>query len=121
MHSKDVLAAFKCTGCGECCRWTGSVLLTDGDISRLASQLEIPEQAFIENHTRLAPNRIQLALLDHEDGSCAFLKDNRCTVYEARPEQCRSFPFAWSVAEGCPALDEVMAKQKNIAHDRNNT
>jgi Fe-S-cluster containining protein len=113
MLNPEISEAFECTGCGECCRWSGSVLLTDCDIAALASHLGLSEQAFIDRHTRLAPNRIQLALLDHPDGSCSFLKGDRCSVYAARPEQCRSFPFAWSVPEGCPALDQLMA-EKNI-------
>lgn len=105
---------FKCTGCGTCCRWAGSVLLTDRDIAVLADRLEMKEQEFIDRHTRLAPNRQQLALLDQPDGSCEFLEGNRCCIYDARPAQCRSFPFDWSVAEGCPELDKLSAKQKNI-------
>jgi Fe-S-cluster containining protein len=106
MLDSSILERFECTGCGECCRWPGSVLLTDGDIAALARHLGMPEQEFIDRHTRLAPNRIQLALLDKADGSCAFLEGSRCGVYTVRPEQCRSFPFAWSVPEGCPALDK---------------
>lgn len=109
-----VLEGFKCTGCGACCRWEGSVLLTDDDIMRMAVRLGLSEQEFIDQHTRLAPNRIQLALIDEPDGSCSMLTENRCSIYEARPQQCRSFPFAWSVPEGCPALDALVVKQKNI-------
>jgi Fe-S-cluster containining protein len=108
MINPDILKAFKCTGCGDCCRWSGSVLLTDVDITTLAAHLGHSEQEFIDRHTRLAPNRIQLALLDNVDGSCAFLESDRCAVYQARPEQCRSFPYAWSVPEGCPALDALL-------------
>lgn len=108
MINPVILEHFHCSGCGECCRWSGSVLLTEPDIRRLADALSMTEQAFIELHTRLAPNRRQLALLDHSDGSCAFLEGNRCNVYEARPEQCRTFPYAWSVGEGCPELDKLV-------------
>ena len=114
MVDTDILKAFKCSGCGTCCRWTGSVLLTGRDIAAMAVALVLSEREFIECHTRLAPNRIQLALNDHPDGSCSFLEGDRCSIYDARPEQCRSFPFAWSVSEGCPALDKLTAKQKNI-------
>lgn len=114
MVEKGILEAFKCSGCGECCRWTGSVLLTESDIERLAAHLAMTEQGFIDRHTRLAPNRIQLALLDQADGSCAFLAGDRCSVYAARPGQCRTFPFVWSVASGCPVLDALRAGQKNI-------
>lgn len=116
----DVLKDFKCTGCGTCCRWTGSVLLTHRDIADMAVWLGLSEQQFIDRHTRLAPSRIQLALNDQSDGSCSFLEGNRCRIYEARPEQCRSFPFAWSVPEGCPELDKLLAKQKNIEQQGHN-
>ena len=114
MIDSAILKGFRCAGCGECCRWGGSVLLTDKDIAQLAGHLDLTDDVFIEQHTRIAPNRRQLALLDQSDGSCAFLKGDRCSVYEARPEQCRSFPYAWSVAEGCPELDRLMAGEKNI-------
>ena len=114
MLDKEILKQFRCAGCGECCRWTGSVLLTDADFPKLAERLGVSEQEFIDMHTRLSPNRQQLALLDQADGSCAFLVGDRCSIYEARPEQCRTFPFAWSVPEGCPELDRLLAQQKNI-------
>ncbi len=114
MLSDEILSRFSCTGCGECCRWSGSVLLRDEDVARLALHMGLSEQEFIDRHTRLAPNRIQLALLDQADGSCAFLEGDRCAVYEARPEQCRNFPYAWSVPEGCPELDRLFAEQKNV-------
>ena len=114
MISSHILNRFACTGCGECCRWTGSVLLVDLDIPRLAAGLGLSEDDFVARHTRLAPNRRQLALLDQEDGSCAFLEGDRCSVYEQRPEQCRTFPFAWHVAEGCPELDQLLAEEKNV-------
>lgn len=114
MLKPEIISRFKCTGCGECCRWPGSVLLTDKDLSLLAGYLGLTERECIDQHTRLAPNRKQLALLDQADGSCAFLTGDACSIYEARPEQCRTFPFAWHVQEGCPELDKLMAEEKSI-------
>lgn len=117
MLNPEVLKQFRCTGCGDCCRWTGAVLLEESDILRLATHLGLSEQELIDRHTRLAPNRIQLALLDQADGSCAHLDGNRCSVYEARPEQCRTFPYAWRVPEGCPELDKLIAGQNSVEQD----
>lgn len=114
MIKKEILERFSCTGCGACCRWSGSVLLEAPDIARIAAYLNLSEQEFIDQHTRLAPDRRRLALPDQADGSCAFLEGDRCTIYEARPEQCRNFPFAWHVTEGCPELDRLTAEEKNI-------
>ena len=117
----DVLAEFSCTGCGECCRWPGSVLLTERDIQVMADALELTEHDFIDQYTALAPNRAQLTLTGRPDGSCIFLDENRCSVYEARPDQCRSFPFAWQVSEGCPALDALTDRQKSIEQEGGKT
>jgi Fe-S-cluster containining protein len=114
MLSAEILERFSCTGCGECCRWGGSVLLNDGDVTRLAGFMALSEQDFIDRHTRLAPDRRRLALLDQADGSCAFLQGSRCAVYDARPDQCRDFPYRWQVQAGCPELDRLLAGEKNI-------
>lgn len=71
----------------------------------MAKALELSEDLFIDRYTVLAANRRELSLDEFPDGACIFLKDEKCAYYEARPEQCRTFPHAWRVAEGCPALD----------------
>lgn len=53
----------------------------------------------------------RLALVDRDQEYCVFWRDG-CTVYEARPDQCRTFPFwsenlanprAWeNIVETCP-------------------
>lgn len=121
MISPEILKRFECTQCGECCRWPGAVLLQANDIAVLAEFLEMPEEDFVDRHTRLAPSRRQLALLDQADGSCAFLKGDGCSVYEARPEQCRTFPFAWHVKQGCPVLDRLLDEEKNIEQGASKT
>lgn len=79
------------------------MLLTQDDIKALAPARGLDEESFIQRYTRLASNRAQLSLTEKPDGACVFLDDaGRCVVYNARPEQCRRFPFDWSVS-GCPA------------------
>lgn len=97
---------FICKQCGACCRWTGHVLLTDADLARLAGAAGLSEEQFIERYTVLAANRRQLSLADAPDGSCILLHGDRCSLYDARPAQCREFPHGWRVSAGCPALDE---------------
>jgi Fe-S-cluster containining protein len=107
MKQKDELEGFECQQCGICCRWEGDVLLEPEDVPRLAVATGLSEAEFIERYTVLASNRRQLSLSEHSDGSCVFLEENRCAHYDARPEQCRTFPHAWRVVEGCPALDAL--------------
>ncbi len=84
---------FKCTECGKCCTKKGYVWLEEEDITVLAKHFQITEEAFIKKYTR--NYTFDLALLDnpHSD-DCIFLKDKKfCEIYEARPKQCRTFPW----------------------------
>lgn len=101
---------FKCEQCGACCRWPGNVHLTDADIERLARALQLSEAELIRRYTRLATNRKGLSLRESSGDACVFLEAGRCRVYDARPEQCSSFPFAWTVDSGCPALERLKAE-----------
>lgn len=88
--------AFVCTQCGACCRVPGYVRVSDEEVTRIAAQLGLDVAAFTANHTRLMPDRSGLALLEEEDGSCAFLAaDGTCRVQPVKPEQCRGFPYTW--------------------------
>lgn len=85
--------SFQCTGCGHCCTGApGYVWLTDEEITALASHLNLSREEFLHAHTRSVEGRISL----NEDPGhydCTFLKENQCTVYEVRPQQCRTFPW----------------------------
>lgn len=84
---------FKCTGCGGCCTGTpGYVFLSQDDLERLANHFQKTPQEFAKKYTRLVED--QYALLDRPGSyDCIFLRDKKCTVYEARPTQCRTFPW----------------------------
>src|SRR5277367_5345836 len=79
---------FKCTGCGKCCTGSpGYVFLSIRDIEQLADHFSLSVEVFSANYTYRVDDRISLIdkPLSHD---CVFLKDNQCTVYEARPVQC---------------------------------
>ena len=84
---------FKCTGCGQCCTGSpGYVYLSEPDIEALSAHLSISIEEFQKKYTRLVDNSYAL-LEDSQNYDCVFLKDNKCSVYEARPVQCRTFPW----------------------------
>ena len=95
---------FECqTSCGgKCCKpqWDGKsgfVFLTAKDIVKLASFLNKPISTFADyfefDFTRFTKQRSFQWILKLHKGHCRFLKDGKCEVYEARPTQCRTFPF----------------------------
>jgi hypothetical protein len=66
------------------------------EIRAIAVFLKIEEDLFIQQYTRLRPNREGLALIDQEDGACFFLKGNDCSLQTVKPQQCQDFPNGWN-------------------------
>lgn len=99
---------FRCRLCGSCCRnLRGNLMPEQLDAYRLARFLrERGEVEFMEDfYTKYTyPDMLEgffpvflINTVDPDD-SCVFLKDGRCSVYEARPRVCRMYPF--TVAPG---------------------
>lgn len=94
-----LMSNFVCTRCGNCCRWSGCVIVTPARIDAIAAFLGITPEAFIEQWTKLTPDRQGLTLIEKADGSCIFLEDGKpagCRIEPVKPEQCRRFPEQWN-------------------------
>ena len=87
---------YACQRCTNCCRWPGFVKLTESDITAIAGFLEMTERDFIQQYSRLRPNRDGLALTDQPDGACIFLEGQDCRIQPVKPIQCRGFPNEWN-------------------------
>jgi uncharacterized protein len=89
--------AFECTQCGNCCSGpeTGYVWVTDEEIDRLAIAMKMEDD--IDGFKRKFVRQVlaRQSLVEYSDGDCIFLdpKTRGCMVYEARPVQCRTWPF----------------------------
>lgn len=106
---------FECQGSGKCCVSHGQygyVYLTLQDRRQMAAALNISTPKFTKTHCVKVDGLWRL----QESGSsdCRFLVKKKCSVYEARPMQCRTWPWwpevmspkAWSrdVAQFCPGV-----------------
>jgi Fe-S-cluster containining protein len=95
---------FECTQCGDCCRGIFPpdtfVALTDADIAAIAAYTNLSPQDFSRDHM----------LLSSPKGECVFLQGDLCSIHDARPHQCRSFPF-W------PRILASARAWKQAAHD----
>jgi Fe-S-cluster containining protein len=86
--------AFRCTQCGNCCTGSpGYVWVTPAEIEAIARHLDKPIGEIRLMHTR--PARGLTSLTEFDNGDCTFFdpRTRRCRVYEARPLQCRTWPF----------------------------
>lgn len=107
--------AFACTQCGACCTGApGYVWVGAEEMARLARHRGEPIPAFTSRFVRRVGDRYSLT--ERPNGDCVFWDRGRgCTVYPARPDQCRTWPFwpenlespsDWDrVARGCPGVD----------------
>jgi len=115
---------FTCTQCGNCCTGpTGYVRFTGDEAERMARHLGIPLQAFYDRYAEWKDGAWSLGeVWNPKVGGfdCVFLEWSesgqtaRCSLYEARPTQCRTWPFwpenlrsprAWRrAARGCPGI-----------------
>jgi len=86
---------FACLKCGNCCTGApGYVYLSEGDIASIAKFLKKDKGTFMRQYTRMVHifGERRLSLTEKSNFDCVFWS-RLCTIYEARPYQCRSFPF----------------------------
>jgi len=96
---------FECTRCSRCCRHTpGYVFLSPSDLERLAAVSALSLDEFRRQYCRDVDLGLarRVSLREKSNLDCILWENGGCSVYEARPLQCRSFPF-WSA---CVASEE---------------
>ena len=77
-----------CLDCANCCKTTPA-LLTNADIKRIAKFLQMSPALFKRKYVLEDVNGDQ----SFKKVPCVFLeKDNKCKVYEVRPEACKDYP-----------------------------
>jgi uncharacterized protein len=84
---------FQCQQSGNCCISHGEygyVYLTKEDRKNIAAVLCMPTAKFTKQYCKKTDGAFHLK---EEGPACTFLKNNKCTVYKARPTQCRTWPF----------------------------
>ena len=117
---------FRCRLCGNCCRnLRGNLMPEQIGAYRLARFLrERGEVEYMEDfYTRYTyPDVLEdffpvflINTVDPDD-SCVFLKDGRCSVYEARPRVCRLYPFTAFPGQRGKAFHFFQCMDSNSAH-----
>lgn len=86
---------FTCTQCGNCCTGApGYVWVSVEELERLAEHTGHSVEQFAQRYVRQVGRRY--SLVERPNGDCVFWdRSAGCTVYAARPTQCRTWPF-WS-------------------------
>ncbi|MBQ5400401.1 MAG: YkgJ family cysteine cluster protein [Treponema sp.] len=100
---------FSCRQCSFCCRgFPGVVLMDETDLERLAKWSDVTREQFIQMYCRWVESDDgfeYLSLREKRNMECIFW-NNGCESYEARPVQCRTYPFWTKVLESRETWDE---------------
>lgn len=88
----------KCESCeGRCCTGeSGYIYVSPDEILALANLLKLKPQVFVEKYLYKKGYKYSLKeVVINNSYDCVFYDrlSNGCRVYEARPTQCRTFPF----------------------------
>ena len=78
----------------QCCRGI-NIMLTPYDIVRMKNRMQTSSEEFLALYTK--PELLEktdlpvvtLKLLDDEQESCPFVREDGCLIYEDRPTTCR--------------------------------
>jgi hypothetical protein len=82
----------------KCCRGI-NIILTPYDIILLKRRLQLPSDQFLAIYTepqvleKTDMPVVSLKLLDDEQQSCPFVREDGCLIYEDRPSACRYYPL----------------------------
>ena len=119
--TKNSKLRFECTQCGKCCTLRGEyahVYLNAAELKALAAHHGLTQRAFKHRYTfRDEQGWTQLRT---ESDHCVFLdvETGACSVYEARPTQCRTFPFWRDLVEDGQWNDEVRKMCEGVGQGR---
>lgn len=117
---EEIFAQIDCTKCANCCK-TMSPQVKPADVKRISAFLEIPEKEFVEKYLKTGDeNEYLMNALP-----CPFLKDDKCSIYEVRPKDCRDYPHTTKQGfttrrymhqgntEVCPAVYQIIETMKD--------
>ncbi|MFC1677761.1 YkgJ family cysteine cluster protein [Planctomycetota bacterium] len=116
----------ECISCGRCCKKLKPTF-SQQDQQRLADRLMMTVE-------QLRPRHLEYDESDNKPGwqmkgtPCPFQKDNKCTVYEDRPQDCQGYPYLHEPGFSgrtmgmiertftCPIVFNVMEELKKELH-----
>ena len=88
--AEEIESEIDCMQCASCCR-EGEAGVSARDIEKLAKFIGVSQEEFRDKFTMRASDN-ELILKRTDQAGCVFLKDNQCSVYEARPKSCAQYP-----------------------------
>ncbi|HXX87566.1 MAG TPA: YkgJ family cysteine cluster protein [Candidatus Acidoferrum sp.] len=107
---------FECERCALCCGNTETrirrILLLKVEAEHISNKTGKPIAEFADKNEGTEPYVYEMR--KNNDGKCAFLKNNACSIYRIRPLICTFYPFelrpsgdnayVFSYTDECPSI-----------------
>jgi Fe-S-cluster containining protein len=115
----EISGKIDCLLCGNCCSRLAPRLDRE-EVETLALLEDINPESYIEKYCELDFGEINLETIP-----CRYWEDNKCSIYEHRPKECRLFPYTrkddfisklYSMIKyykTCPIVFNLMERLKN--------
>lgn len=87
----EVSISVDCISCGRCCKEL-MPMFSQKDQQQLANRLAITVEQLRQKYLEY-DNSTDESGWRMRESPCLFQKDNKCTVYDDRPENCRDYPY----------------------------
>ncbi|MEP7169282.1 MAG: YkgJ family cysteine cluster protein [Bacteroidota bacterium] len=85
---KEAFKVIDCGACANCCK-TMSPVYNRADVRRISKHVGMTKEAYSKKYLI----KDEEGDIVHKRTPCHFLeKDNRCSIYEIRPSDCRRYP-----------------------------
>ena len=120
--TRSVWAGIDCTTCANCCKEVKPTF-SDEDVSRLSRRLGLTAEQFVDSYLERTEEHTENPWQTRTT-PCPFLENNRCGVYDDRPDDCRGYPYLYEDAfvsrtmgmigrtSTCPIVYEVLEQLK---------
>jgi len=101
-----ILAEFQCQNSGNCCRADGIVVASPQEVEKMATLLKLDISTFLNRYTKRKNGWTIIADKNFRQ-NCFLDHCNKCSIYDARPKACRTYPnwdYIWK-------SDEVLLRE----------
>ena len=102
----------KCSQCGLCCHLF-SVNLSKEEYQSGKYKTQLGKFGFIDDFQKAIACGANI-LKQKEDGSCVYLKKNKCSIHKIRPQACREF-FCTSKLKRFERMIKQIKKKKLLS------
>jgi Fe-S-cluster containining protein len=116
---EKIFIPFTCRRCAKCCREITEPP-AEFDPFVISEYLKMPLKDTVEKYfgeiVELTKDEVKWKPRINTK-PCIFLEDNKCIIYEVRPDSCAAFPIATDFGDcglGCPGREEYVKARKAL-------